>query len=135
MHDQPSGRVTPNQLEVRGTIGTGLLDTYHPVQGDAAMGSARSPEFIPDPDEVLVFLVGGGASHDVGVELQVEGEVRGSWRGDNSEDLALVTQDLRAVAGKRCQLHVFDDSAGPWGHVLADHFMLMRSKPEPAARE
>jgi levanase len=92
---------------------------------DSAQGETWSPAFAPSFGDHLAFLVGGGSAANVGVELLVSGGVVKSWHGQDSDVLGFSALDLTPYAGAQCQLHVYDHATGPWGHVLADHFMLL----------
>jgi hypothetical protein len=123
---KPHGPVAGKQSSIRGAIGSALANSFHPKRGDAARGSLLSPEFVPKAEEWLVFLVGGGKDRKVGVELRVEERVVATYRGLDSEEMLFEAIDLSRYAGKPCRVRIFDDSTGAWGHVLADHFLLVR---------
>jgi hypothetical protein len=125
MFAQPG--VTTPRLTVTpwGFVGDGLLDSFDALRMDDGESSALSPLFTPAAGDQLVFLVGGGSGPDVGVELKVSDAVVETWRGRDSEALGFVSFDLTPYAGMPCQIHAYDSATGPWGHILADHFMLV----------
>jgi len=122
---EPSGGMPYLQPPISGFVGVGLIDSYDLHLGDATVGNLSSGWFRPIAGDYLGFLVGGGATPQVGVELKLEDRTVQSWRGQNTEVLAFVLADLTPYAGRRCYVHVYDSSTGPWGHILADHFMLL----------
>lgn len=85
-----------------------------------------SPPFTPSAGDHLVFLIGGGQSNEVGVELRVEDRASSCWRGLDSNELAFMTEDLTPHAGKICRVRIYDAVDAPWGHIQADHFMIVR---------
>ncbi len=107
-------------------VGPGLLTSYHPRQRDNATGKALSPEFSARAGQHLAFLLAGGSGHDVGLRLLADGEQVAVWRGRDHVRLDLIVYPLTAVADKRLQLELFDDSLDSWGHIMLDHVMLMR---------
>jgi arabinofuranosyltransferase len=121
----PAAGPVEGQSEVSGEVGVRFADSFGPQKGDRGQGSLLSGEFGAEPDSTLVFLVGGGGSTRVGVELLSGKESLGSWRGSNSERLDLIAVDLAPWSGKKLRIRIFDESEGSWGHVLADHFVLM----------
>jgi hypothetical protein len=125
---QPRGPVPRLQGPINGLVGNRAFNTFGNANGDAAKGSAVSPEFVPQVRDRLVFLVGGGGEVDVGVQLLVDGLAVKVWRGENTEELALIVQDVSEYAGHPCKIRIFDESTGAWGHVIADHFMLMQPR-------
>ena len=71
-------------------------------------------------------IVGGGAGDGAGVELQANGQTVARWHGDDSERMRWVTHDLTPYVGRTLRVIVSDQSEGAWGHVLADHVVLLR---------
>lgn len=130
----------PDQLPViEDFSGWGFLTSFHPRQGDAALGSARSPQFTAGPDDALAFLLAGGESERVGLRLLADGREVQVWRGEDDIFFNPVVYRLGAVAGKTLQLELFDDEVGPWGHIMLDHVTLVRgagnSGPEAHPRQ
>lgn len=120
-----------------GFVGRGLLNSWHPDLLDAATGTARSPVFTAEPGQFLSFCVGGGNTDQVGVALLVDDAVVRTWRGNNDQTLRPVTLDLTPHVGRTLQIEVFDRSTTGWGHIFADHFVLVALAPafENAAPE
>lgn len=108
-----------------GAVGASFIDSSRPA-GDVATGELSSPPFTPRVHDQLVFLVGGGRSSNVGVELSVDDRVVDTWRGLDDYELSLMSHDLTPQAGKTCQLKIYDASQTSGGYILADHFMVIR---------
>jgi hypothetical protein len=119
----PSHGTGAGQQAVSGFLGKGLLNTYDP-NGDGATGTLTSPEF-PLAKKHLHFLLGGGShAGQTCVNLLVDGKVVDSATGSDTEQLAWKTFDLAKLQGKQAQIQIVDRNKGPWGHVLADQFVL-----------
>jgi len=117
--EQPASGTLPNQMQVSGFRGRGLVNTYH--QGDGTTGEATSAPFIIQRSH-LAFLIGGGAdSKTVGMELRIDDQPVRSATGRESEELSWVSWDVRALVGQSAQLRIFDRATGSWGHLLIDH--------------
>ncbi|NBE50501.1 glycoside hydrolase family 32 protein [Streptomyces boluensis] len=133
----PATGTLPNQQEVSGFLGDGLVNSY--LNGDSPTGTLTSPEFTIDKDYVN-FLVGGG-NHPAGsdnptaVELLVDGEVVRSTSGQDAEALNWASWDVRELAGKKAQIKIVDDNSGGWGHLNVDHLMLSDTQARPVSRE
>ncbi|MFI6359813.1 GH32 C-terminal domain-containing protein [Streptomyces sp. NPDC050743] len=133
----PATGTLPNQQEVSGYLGSGLVNTF--LNGDSTTGTLTSPEFTVDKDYVN-FLVGGG-NHPVGsanptaVELLVDGQVVRSTTGKDAEALNWASWDVKDLAGKKAQIRIVDDNTGGWGHINVDHIMLSDTKARPVSQE
>lgn len=114
---------TRAQTPITGYRGTWFVNTFHPQISDGATGSATSPAFPLDQDQLRV-RVGGGAGTDVGVELLVDGAQVAVVRGANSEALRDVSLDVRPWRGRTARLRLTDLSLGAWGHLLVDDVAL-----------
>lgn len=126
MQGQPrDDRPAPGQFPLSGVIGDGLISTWSLTRGDAAKGTALSPPWVGVASTTLVFMVGGGATPEVGVDLIVDGQTANTWSGRNSESLRFVSVDLSPYAGRSLRVMVRDAAAGAWGHVLADNFLVL----------
>jgi arabinofuranosyltransferase len=121
------GRAAPSQKPVSGFRGS-LVNSFHPVLGDAATGILRSVPFVVPERAWLGLRVGGGEStlygNRVGVRLMEDGVARQVFTGQRSEALREVRFDLAGYAGRTVWLEVFDEAERPWGHVLADEIVL-----------
>ena len=115
-----------NQQPISGSVGQSFLNSYHPGRGDAAVGTALSPEFTATDGQLLAFLIAGGQGDGVGVRLLADGSEVDVWRGRNSEHFGWVVHPLADVAGKKLQLELFDHETGGWGHIMLDHVLVAR---------
>ena len=118
------------QQPISGNMGRGFLTSYHPENGDRAIGRALSPAFTADSDQYLKFLIAGGGDSGVGLRLLADGDEAGVWRGETTERFKRVVYPLAEVAGQRLQLELFDNETGGWGHIMLDHVMLVRRQSE-----
>ncbi|MFA7492252.1 MAG: GH116 family glycosyl hydrolase [Proteiniphilum sp.] len=112
-----------NQQKVTGYRGQGLLNSFDP-HGDGQVGILLSPEFIINK-RYLKFLVGGGSQKEkTSVNLWINGRIVETAAGNNTEQLTEVIWDLKKYAGKTGRLKIIDLDTSPWGHILADQFVL-----------
>lgn len=121
------GAAGKRQKPVSGFRGS-LLNSFHPVLGDAATGVLRSDPFVVPERAWLSLRVGGGEADKqrdhVGVRLMEDGIARQVFTGLDSEVLREVRFDLSGYAGRTVWLEVFDRAEHEWGHVLADEIVL-----------
>ncbi|MEV0976397.1 GH32 C-terminal domain-containing protein [Streptomyces sp. NPDC049915] len=133
----PATGTLPNQQEVSGFLGHGLVDTY--LNGDATTGTLTSPEFTIDKNHIN-FLIGGGnhpagSANPTALELLVDGQVVRSATGKDAEALNWASWDVGDLAGKKAQIRIVDDNTGGWGHLNVDHIMLSGTKAQPVSQE
>ncbi|HEX8498462.1 MAG TPA: GH32 C-terminal domain-containing protein [Actinomycetales bacterium] len=138
---RPTRGEAPCQVNVRGYLGGGLLNSFHAgdpdacdLPPDAGTGTATSPPFTIGARH-LSFLVGGGAQPSTAVRLLVDGQVVRTTSGRESGTLAWASWDLADLAGRTARIEVVDQSTGGWGHVLADHFVLADQPARPRSTE
>ncbi|KOV57011.1 glycosyl hydrolase family 32 [Streptomyces sp. NRRL WC-3618] len=133
----PATGTLPDQQEVSGYRGNGLVDSY--LNGDSTTGTLTSPEFTIDKTYVN-FLIGGG-NHPAGsgnptaVELLVDGKVVRSATGQDGEALGWASWDVRDLAGRKAQIKIVDENSGGWGHLNVDHIMLSDTRAQPVSQE
>jgi fructan beta-fructosidase len=133
----PATGTLPNQQEVSGYLGSGLVNSY--LNGDASTGTLTSPEFTIDKSH-LNFLIGGGnhpygSDNPTAIELVVDGTVVRSATGKDGEALNWASWDLSDLAGKQAQVRIVDDNVGGWGHINVDHVMLSDTAAQPMSQE
>ncbi|POX52815.1 glycoside hydrolase family 32 protein [Streptomyces sp. Ru72] len=133
----PAQGTLPNQQQVSGYLGHGLVNSY--LNGDASTGTLTSPTFTIDK-KYLNFLIGGGyhpASSDAAtaVELIVDGKVVRSATGPNAEALNWASWDLSDLQGKQAQIKVVDADTGGWGHINLDQVVLSDTQAKPRSTE
>ncbi|WP_055527952.1 glycoside hydrolase family 32 protein [Streptomyces graminilatus] len=133
----PANGTLPNQQQVSGFLGGGLVNSY--LNGDSTTGTLTSPEFTI-AKKYVNFLVGGG-NHPVGsadptaIELLVDGQVVRSATGKNSEALDWASWNVGDLAGKKARIRIVDENTGGWGHLDVDHIMLSDTKAQPVSQE
>ncbi|WP_313380919.1 GH116 family glycosyl hydrolase [Proteiniphilum saccharofermentans] len=111
------------QQKVSGYVGEGLLNSFDP-NGDGQVGTLLSPEFTISK-RYLKFLVGGGNQKGkTSVNLWINDRIVETAVGNNTEQLTEVIWDLKKYAGKTARLKIIDLDTFPWGHILADQFVL-----------
>ena len=128
----PARGKLPGQMAVSGFQGERLVNSF--FQGDDATGSLTSPEFTIDR-KFLVFLLGGGKSSKLSLDLWIDGQMVRSATGANdqpggSEELSQQFWDVSQWVGKKGILRILDDAKGSWGHINVDHILLTNTKPK-----
>lgn len=114
----PAQGVLPNQQDVSGFLGKGLLNSFN--DGDQATGYLTSPTFTIEK-KYIKFLVGGGSDYNKNyVCLSVGDEICLYATGRNSEKLEWITWDVEEYIGKQAIIMVVDINKNPWGHILID---------------
>ncbi|MFG5859542.1 GH32 C-terminal domain-containing protein [Dysgonomonas sp. Shenzhen-Wh21] len=112
----------PNQQEVNGFDGKFLANSYN--GGDQLKGSLSSSEFKIER-EYINFLLGGGKSNDIYIELLVDG--KSIYKNSplvNSETLQWTTWDVRQYKGLKAKILITDNHDGGWGHILVDQIIM-----------
>src|SRR5262252_3365906 len=127
----PARGALPNQMEVRGFLGRGLVNSF--VGGDAATGTLTSPPFELER-KFLRFRIGGG-NHpgETELTLEVEGQVVRRATGRDAERLLPAAFDVREFAGKTARIVIVDRATGGWGHVNVDQIVESDTPPDPAS--
>ncbi len=121
--ERPSRGTGPGQMEVSGFSGKQLVNTFD-TRGDAQTGILESPS-IKLNRSYLKFLVGGGSNPETtAVKLIINGKDVETATGQQTERLVEKTWDLEAFKGKDAVIRIVDQDVNPWGHVLADQFVL-----------
>lgn len=125
----PTEGTAVGQLPVSGFAGKRLLNSFD-NGGDGLVGILQSPEFTIGK-RYLKFLVGGGSQADrTSVNLVIDGKTVHSAAGTQTETLSEVIWDLKSFQRKKAVLKVIDMEVHPWGHILADQFVLTNEKDE-----
>lgn len=117
---------TKGKAPMKGSVGSGFLTSYHPNEGDALIGTARSPEFTATKDQLLAFLIGGGKYKGTAVRILADGDVVWGRHGNWCDCLEAVVYPLVDVAGKTLQLELIDLETRDFGRIILDHVMLGR---------
>lgn len=117
-----SARRRVGQGEVVGHLGGGLVNSYHPTEGDAAVGQmVRLEPVVIGPGEQLGVWIGGG-DVDVGLQLDQPGQQPRLIHGHRSTVLSPVAVPIEGEVW----VSVIDHNTGAWGHVLVDSLVVLR---------
>jgi hypothetical protein len=119
----PSHGTGPQQQEVTGFVGQGLVNTFDP-SGDGAIGSLTSPEFELTRDYIQFLIGGGGFADRTCIQLLVGDDVVRTAAGKNAERLEWSTWEVADLKGQRARIRIVDQEAGNWGHVNVDQIIL-----------
>lgn len=135
----PARGALPDQMEVAGFAGRGLVNSY--LGGDQSQGTLTSPEFRIER-RCINFLIGGGCHPgETCINLLVDGKVARSATARDDERLEPFTWDVSSLVGKTARLEVVDRNSGGWGHINIDQIVQSDSKtaavvvPEELYRE
>ena len=127
----PASGTLPNQMQVSGFEGRGLVNSYH--GGDNTTGTLTSPAFTISR-RYINFLIGGGKyPGKTCMNLIVDGKVVRTATGPNdqpggSEALAWQSWEVTDLAGQTGQIQIVDHQTGGWGHINVDHIFLSNEK-------
>lgn len=125
----PCKGTASGQQPVSGFAGKQLLNSFD-KGGDGLTGIIQSPEFNIGK-RYLKFLVGGGSQADrTSVNLVVDGKIVETAVGNQTETLSETVWDLKPYQGKKAFVKVIDLDVYPWGHILADQFVLTDNRNE-----
>jgi len=129
---EPSSGAVTGQHPVTGFLGDSFVNGY--VKGDEPTGRMTSPAFkITKP--YLNFLIGGGRNAErLSVSLLVDGEVRRSATGRDSEHLHWLAWPVADLMGREVKVQLVDEESGGWGHLLFDH-LIQSDHPAREAAE
>jgi len=122
----PAEGTLPDQMQVSGFEGKGLVNTY--FNGDDTTGTLTSPEFEIQR-KYINFLIGGGQyPGEACINLLSDGKVVRTATGPNdqpggSEQLDWDSWDVSNLAGKTVQIQIVDQRTGGWGHINIDHIV------------
>ena len=117
----PAGGKQPGRRDARGYHGRRLLSSRH--GGDKATGTLTSPEFEVTR-AYINFRVGGGNWPGMTcVDLLIDGKVRRSSTGDDSDALGWHSWDVSEFAGRRARIRAVDrQTYSRYGFTMADSF-------------
>jgi uncharacterized protein (DUF608 family) len=127
--ERPSSGNAPDQQKVTGFLGEHLINTFDP-EGDGQTGILQSSPFMVSR-RYLKFLVGGGnLKEKTSVNLLIDDKIVETATGNQTETLELKVWDLKPYSGKQVSVRIIDLCVNPWGHILADNFILTDNKDE-----
>ena len=101
--------------------GKGWAGSFH-TGGDNLTGTLLSPEFTITK-RYINFLIAGGTTDKVGVELWIEESRKIISRGSNNGNFISKSWDLDGYLGKKAQIKIVDNAKVGWGHIYADRFV------------
>lgn len=114
----PARGTLPNQMQVTGFIGHGLVNSY--LQGDQSKGTLTSSTFTIQR-KFVNFLVGGGnRPGEATINLLIDNKIVRTQTGADDEKLDWATWDVTDLAGKSAVIQIADNATGGWGHINVD---------------
>ena len=122
----PAHGTLPNQMNVDGFQGNGLVNSYN--GGDDSTGTLTSPPFKIER-KYLQFLIGGGGwDGKTCMNLLIDGKQVRTATGPNtdpggSEHLQPAQWDVGEFMGRNAVLQIVDDATGGWGHINVDQIV------------
>ncbi len=130
---RPAPGTLPNQMNVSGFLGRGLVNTF--FNHDKTVGTLTSPEFTIKRKRIA-FLVGGG-SHPgrTCIQLLVGDKVVRTTTGRNNELLQWSSWDVAPWSGKTVRIRIVDQVTGGWGHINIDHIVQTDNQQASTPKE
>jgi uncharacterized protein (DUF608 family) len=113
-----------------GAKGKRLVNSHNTRQGeDVGKGDAHTGTLTSKPFKIerkyITFLIGGGAHKGkTCVNLLIDGKVVDSATGHNDNRMRPHNFDVRRWAGRKAQLQIVDNVAGPWGNIGVDDIIF-----------
>lgn len=108
----------PRQGKVLDYHAERLVNSF--LGGDSAQGEMWSPTFTISRNYIRLLVGGGNKPELCTVQLEVDGEVRCSSTGRDSEELLPEWWDVSAWQGRTARIGIIDHAIGRWGHILVD---------------
>ena len=130
---KPAPGTLPNQMNVSGFRGRGLVNTF--FNRDQTVGTLTSPKFTIKRKRIA-FLVGGG-NHPgrTCIQLLVGDKVVRTTTGRNNELLQWSSWDVAPWSGKTVRIRIVDQVTGGWGHINVDHIVQTDNQQATAPKE
>jgi len=117
---RPPRGTLPDQMQVTGYLGSGLVNSYY--GGDDTKGLLTSPSFEIQRDYIK-FLIGRGRNpHLTCINSVIDGKVVWTATGPN-ERLDWYHWEVKDLKGKNEILQIVDQKTGGWGHINVDHIV------------
>ena len=122
----PAEGTLPNQMQVSGYNGSGLVNSFY--GGDGTIGTLTSPEFKIQRRNINFLIGGGGHAGQTCINLLQNGQVVRTAAGPNtasggSEYLDWSSWDVREYMGQMVKIEIVDSYTGGWGHINVDHIV------------
>ncbi len=118
----PAKGTLPNQQNVSGFLGKGLVNTY--LGGDEPHGTLLSPSFNISRKFINFLVGGGGHAGQTCINLLVDGKIVRTATGKNNEKLEWSFWNVKEFDGKQAQIEIVDKFSGGWGHINIDQIEL-----------
>ncbi|NLX54264.1 MAG: 2,6-beta-D-fructofuranosidase [Planctomycetaceae bacterium] len=135
----PARGTLPNQMDVSGYEGQGLVNSY--FKGDNATGTLTSPPLTIQRRYINFLLGGGRYPGETCINLLVDGQVVRTATGPNdrpggTERLDWYTWDVQDLVGQQAVIQIVDQRQGGWGHINVDQLVQSNRKrqAEPQSR-
>ncbi len=116
---EPASGKLPDQMPVSGYFGDHLVNSY--LGGDVSTGTLTSPEFTIEYPYINFLISGGNHTNGTELVLLVDGNTVKRTTGNNSEQLRLMSWDVRAYQSKTAKIVIRDSETGGWGHINVDN--------------
>ncbi len=114
----PAKGALPEQQEVSGFLGKGLVNTY--LGKDGPQGTLTSPP-LKIERKFINFLIGGGKqAGQTCIVLVVAGKPVRTAVGKDNERLDWHYWNVEEFEGKEARIEIVDKASGPWGHINID---------------
>ena len=122
----PAHSALPDQMEVNGFLGKGLVNSFN--GGDGSTGTLTSSPFKIERKYIQFLIGGGGWENQTCMNLLLDAKVVRSATGPNiqpggSERLQPGQWDVSDLLGKTVTLEIVDDATGGWGHINVDQIV------------
>jgi len=118
----PARGTLPNQQNVTGFLGKGLVNTF--LGGDRPHGTLTSPAFDVSR-KYINFLIGGGShANETCINLLVDDKVVRTAAGKDNEKLEWSFWNVQDLQGKTAHIEIVDRNSGGWGHINIDQIEL-----------
>lgn len=122
----PARGTLPNQMDVDGFLGNGLINSYN--GGDDTVGTLTSSPFKIERHFIQFLIGGGGWKSKTCVNLLIDDKVVRTATGLNTqvggtEHLDPQAWDVSDLLGKTAVIQVIDQATGTWGHINLDHIV------------
>jgi arabinofuranosyltransferase len=115
----PSDRSSTGENSLAGAEGW-FVSSFRRGLGDRATGVLSSAPLELSGDRMVLRVGGGHDPERLHVDLLVDGQVRFSETGVQSETLGRREWDISPYRGKRGEVRIVDDSTDNWGHIVVD---------------
>lgn len=118
---RPAKGTLPDQQEVTGYLGEGLVNTFDLEEGDELQGTLTSPSFKIERRYINFLIGGGNYPVQTCINLIIDDEVARSATGKKDEKLEWATFDVSQFQGQNGVIQILDESSEDWGHINVDH--------------